>query len=451
MAQAVLEQLYLGLVVVDAKLRVVAWNRFLELHSSRQAGDVLGKVIFDCFPEIPSAWLERRLRTIFRLRNSAFTSWRERPFLFRFSQDDLLGDGEEPMRQDCGFFPILDQAGQVTHVAISVSDATDAYRSQRKVQETLGELQESHRQLAAEVERRDRAESELRRTHRLEAVGQLAGGVAHEINSPLQFMSDNAWFLETAVNDLLEGAADLLALGGRLLDVSDDPEARSRAREIEERLDLSYLRDASERASRDLKAGIARVAGIVSALKDFARPDGNSLDQLDINRALEQVVLLAQGKFSSVTDIKLEAGDVPAIGCKAGAINQALLELVLNAAEAIARRHGETGSRGAIRIGTEPVPDGVAIVVQDTGCGIPGALSTKIFDPFFTTKPVGEGRGHGLAMVQAVVAQHNGRLTFTSEVDRGTSFRVELPIGPQRTIAKPAPVTSDGPSAQSGR
>ncbi len=190
--QALLERLYLGLVVVDSELRVLVWNRFLELHSCRPAAEVIGKVIFDCFPEVPRPWLERRLRTIFRLRNSAFTSWRERPFLFRFSQDGLLGDGDEPMRQDCGFFPILDASGRVTHVAISVSDSTDAYRSHRKLDQTLGELQESHRKIAAEVERRDRAESELRRSHRMEAVGQLAAGVAHEINSPLQFMSDSA-------------------------------------------------------------------------------------------------------------------------------------------------------------------------------------------------------------------------------------------------------------------
>src|SRR5581483_4494804 len=176
-----------------------------------------------------------------------------------------------------------------------------------------------------------------------------------------QFISDNAWFLETAVNDLLDAATDLLALSGRLLDVSDDPDARSRAREIEERLDLAYLRDATQGASGSLKGGIARVAGIVSALKDFARADSNSLDQLDVNRALEQIVLLAQGKFSSVTDIELEPGHVPVVECRAGAINQALLELVVNAAEAIARKRGQSGPRGAIRIGTELVADGVAV------------------------------------------------------------------------------------------
>jgi two-component system NtrC family sensor kinase len=431
--QALLERLYLGLVVVDSQLRVVVWNRFLELHSSRPAGEVLGKVIFDCFPEVPRAWLERRLRTIFRLRNSAFTTWRERAFLFRFSQDGLLGDADEPMRQDCGFFPILDDAGQVTHVAISVSDSTDAYRSHRKLDQTLGELQASHRQIAAEVERRDRAESELRRTHRLEAVGQLAAGVAHEINTPLQFMSDNAYFVETAVNDLLQAATDLLALGG-----SGDPDIRARVDEIEERLDLAYLRDTAQTACSALNGGIARVAGIVAALKDFARPDGDSLDQLDVNRALQQVVMLAQGKFSAVTDIELDPGQVAVVECSAGAINQALLELVVNAAEAIARKRGETGPRGVIRIGTAPLADGVAVIVEDNGCGIPAALSTKIFDPFFTTKPVGAGSGHGLAMVQSVVAQHAGRVTFSSEVDRGTSFRIELPARRRRPIVEAA-------------
>jgi two-component system NtrC family sensor kinase len=447
--QALLERLYLGLVVVDSELRVVVWNRFLELHSSRPAAEVLGKVIFDCFPEVPHPWFERRLRTIFRLRNSAFTSWRERPFLFRFSQNGLLGNGDEPMRQDCGFFPILDEAGQVTHVAISVSDSTDAYRSHNKLDQALGELQESHRQIAAEVERRDRAESELRRIHRLEAVGQLAAGVAHEINSPLQFMSDNAYFLETAITDLVQASTDLLALGEQPLDAAGDPELRARAREIEERLDLAYLRDATSTACRSLNEGIARVAGIVSALKEFARPDVDSLDQLDLNRALEQVVMLAQAKFSSVADIELDPGQTAVVECGAGAINQALLELVVNAAEAIARKRGETGPRGLIRIGMESLADGVAVIVQDTGCGIPAALSTKIFDPFFTTKPVGAGRGHGLAMVQTVVAQHAGRVTFTSEVGQGTSFRMELPMRRPRPIVETASVMSDPCSTES--
>ncbi len=190
---------------------------------------------------------------------------------------------------------------------------------------------------------------------------------------------------------------------------------------------------------------MVRVAGIVSALKDFARPDGDSLDQLDLNRALEQLVMLAQSKFSSVADIELAPGQVAVVECRAGAINQALFELVVNAAEAIARKRGETGPRGVIQIGTEPVPDGVAVIVQDTGCGIPADLSTKVFDPFFTTKPVGAGTGHGLAMVQTVVAQHAGRVTFTSEVDRGTSFRLELPIRRRRPIVDGASVLSGPP------
>jgi two-component system NtrC family sensor kinase len=425
--QAVLERVYLGLLVVDSELRVIVWNRFLELHSSRPAADVLGKEIFDCLPQVPRAWLERRLRAIFRLRNSAFTSWRERPFLFRFSQAGLCGEGDEPMRQDCGFFPILDAAGRVTHVAISVADSTDAYRSHRKLEQTLGELRQNHRQLAAEVERRDRAENDLRRSHRLEAVGQLAGGVAHEINTPLQFMSDNSHFLETAVNDLTQGTTDLLALIDRLLAGSHDEDARARVRAIEEQLDLEYLRNAAPAACRSLNEGIARVGGIVSALKDFARPDASSLDQLDVNRALEQVILLARSKFGSFANVELLLEPVGTIECSAGAVNQMLLELVVNAAEAIDRKRGETGSGGLIRIATEPLLDRVAIVVQDDGCGIPPDLSTKIFDPFFSTKPVGAGRGHGLAMVQTIVAQHSGRVTFTSQVDRGTSFRVELP------------------------
>jgi two-component system NtrC family sensor kinase len=443
--QALLERLYLGLLVVDSELRVVVWNRFLELHSSRPSTDVLGKVIFDCFPELPRPWLERRLRTIFRLRNSAFTSWRERPFLFRFSQSGLLGDGDEPMRQDCGFFPILDDAGRVTHVAISVSDSTDTYRSHSKLEQALGQLQESHRQIAAEVERRDRAENELRRIHRLEAVGQLAAGVAHEINSPLQFMTDNAYFLETAINDLMQGATDLLALGEQPLHASGDAESRARAREIGERLDLAYLRGAAPTACGSLNGGIGRISEIVSALKDFARPDGDSLDQLDLNRALEQVVMLAKAKFSSMADIELDPGPSAVVECGAGAINQALLELVVNAAEAIARKRGETGPRGLIRVGTELLSNGVAVIVQDTGCGIPAALSTKIFDPFFTTKPVGAGRGHGLAMVQTVVAQHAGRVTFTSEVDQGTTFRIELPARRQRLPAVEAATVVSGP------
>ena len=430
--QALLERLYLGLLVVDADFRVVVWNRFLELHSSRPAEDVLGKVIFDCFPEIPRAWLERRLRAIFRLRNSAFTSWRERPFLLRFSQGGPLGDDDEPMRQDCGFFPILDTTGQVTHVAISVGDSTDAYTSHRKLDRALGELQESHRHLAAEVERRDRAETELRRTHRMEAVGQLAAGVAHEINSPLQFMSDNAYFLETAIADLVQAATELVALGGELMDGRVAPEAGARLREIEERLDLAYLREAAPTACRSLSGGIHRVAGIVSALKDFARPDGDALDQLDLNRSLEHVVMLAQSKFSGVTNIELVPGAVPTVECRAGAINEALLELVVNAAEAIARTRGEKKPTGLIRIATEPAPGGVAVIVEDNGGGIPDHLNTRVFDPFFTTKPVGEGTGHGLAMVQSVVAQHSGRVTFTSEVDRGTTFRLELPLRRQQ-------------------
>lgn len=434
--RALLDGLYLGLVVVDAELRIVVWNRFLELHSGRSAAQVLGKVVCDCFPDVPRAWLERRLRGVFRVRHSAFSSWRERPFLFRFSDDRAFGAGREPMRQDCGFFPVCNEAGAVTHVAITVADATASYLSHRRLSDALEEVRTSSAQLAEEAARRDRAEAELRRIHRMEAVGQLASGVAHEINTPLQFLSDNAAFLSGAVDDLLAGVNELKELIDETSALPGAASRRERADAIVQRADVQYLSAAAPQSCRGLSEGVARVAGIVAALKELTRAEGDSFTPLDVNAAVKHAATLADSKVRAFADLELDLTDLPSVEGDVGAIGQALLELVVNAVEAIGRAQATDGAgaggadrpRGLIRIRTRPEATGVMVSVADNGGGIPADLHQKIFDPFYSTKPVGDGTGHGLAMVQSVVAKHKGQLTFTSELGRGTTFHVTLPF-----------------------
>ena len=300
---------------------------------------------------------------------------------------------------------------------------------ERRVAERTRDLASANERLRREMEDRQRIEMELRHSQKLEAVGQLAAGIAHEINTPIQFIGDSVHFLGDSFRDLIqligryESFIDRAGNGpaGR----ADLDEALAAAAEA----DIEYLRENVPRAIERTLEGTDRVAGIVRAMKEFAHPSHKEKALSDINRMIESTLTVARGEYKYVADIELALGDVPQIPCHAGDLNQVLLNLVVNAAHAIADANQGTDRRGTIRVETRGDGDAVVIAISDSGCGIPEAVRGRIFEPFFTTKEVGRGTGQGLPIARSIIVErHGGSLTFETELGRGTTFFVRLPL-----------------------
>ncbi len=280
-----------------------------------------------------------------------------------------------------------------------------------------------------DVTERNRLEIELRHAQKLESVGRLAAGIAHEINTPIQFVGDNVSFLNTAFSDLLELCTFYRQLCGKARSsvLTDDDMAR--LREAEEAADLTYLQENVPRSIAATLEGARRVAHIVQAMKSFAHPDRGEKTPADINAALRSTLTVASNELKYVAEVETELLPLPQVPCFLSDLNQVFLNLLVNAAHAVADVVTGTGKRGRIRIKTELDGDHVAVSISDSGTGIPEEIRDRVFDPFFTTKGVGKGTGQGLALARSVIVdKHGGTLDFESEMGKGTTFVVRLPV-----------------------
>lgn len=281
-----------------------------------------------------------------------------------------------------------------------------------------------------DVTERRRLEVELRHAQKLEAVGALAAGIAHEINTPIQFVGDNARFL---VNEF-RGVQQLVACYQRLYEHAREGSVSTglicEVKAQRERADWDYLQIEVPKALDQMLDGINRVASIVRAMKDFSHVDRRAeKSAADLNKAIDSTLIVARNELKYVADLDLDLGPLPPVFCHLGDLNQVVLNLLINAAHAIADVVKDSTRKGLITVRTRQFDDWVEIAISDTGTGIPEPIRDKIFDPFFTTKEVGKGTGQGLALARAIIVEkHGGTLTFDTELGKGTTFYVRLPV-----------------------
>ena len=297
------------------------------------------------------------------------------------------------------------------------------------------EVERAHARLNAEVRAREQIELELRQSQKLEAMGRLAAGVAHEINTPVQFVNDSVQFISEAVRDSEPLVRRYQALGRAAAEFPQLAEEASKLAALEDDIDLDYLLDHVPAAAARSLEGLGRIASIVRSLKEFAHPDSKAVTTIDLNQAIKSTLTIAAHEYKLVADLATRFGELPPISCRAGEINQVVLNLVVNASHAIADVVAKTGVRGKIGVATRLDGDQVIIEISDTGTGIPSALHQQIFEPFFTTKSVGKGTGQGLAIARTVVEKHGGKLTFDTMVDQGTTFCISLPLSQSAALA----------------
>jgi PAS domain S-box-containing protein len=313
-----------------------------------------------------------------------------------------------PLWLSLNITPIVGSSGKAEHFVGIATDITQSVEDS-SIKKELQDRVESREQ------ERDRLALELRMAQKLEAVGRLAAGVAHEINTPMQYISDNVTFLSESVDDL----ADV---------ISAYRTDRERGNEVAAEVEADYLLSELPKAMQRARDGLKRVTSIVRAMKEFSHPTSEAHTSADINKALETTLEIARSEYKHLAVVDLDLAPVPLVSCNIGELNQVFLNLLVNAAHAIDAA-GKDVTTGRIKISTRHVGAELHICLEDNGCGIAPDNLDKIFDPFFTTKEVGKGTGQGLAISRSIVVErHGGAFDVHSVVGTGTRFTIRLPV-----------------------
>jgi PAS domain S-box-containing protein len=317
-------------------------------------------------------------------------------------------------------FQIKRKDGQKRQINTSISLNTDI--ENRKT---------GFRGIVRDISGRKKSEDQLNKTLRLESIGQLAAGIAHEINTPIQYVGDNIQFLKDSFGDILNLLNSALAYVKLTATGSSKEEAVSVIEEIMKSTDSDYLIDEIPRAIEQSINGLQRVSEIVKAMKQFCHPGKEDQQASDLNAAIKNVVTVAKNEWKYVADVVTDLdATLPLVPCRLGEINQVILNLIINAVDAIKDAIGKDGTgKGTIRITTLHDDSWAEIRVSDTGTGIPDEIRSKIFNSFFTTKEVGKGTGQGLAISHSIIVKkHGGTIDFETEIGKGTTMIVRIPL-----------------------
>jgi PAS domain S-box-containing protein len=325
-------------------------------------------------------------------------------------------EGWETVLQDC--------KGEKLHVLINTAPLYGSSQAFAGFEGCIADIS----MLKQTLEERDRLEDNLRQAQKLEAIGQLAAGIAHEINTPTQYVGDNLRFLKESFGELDSLLTKLVEVGG------------APASALLAEADFDYLKEEIPRALNQSLEGVDRVAKIVRAMKEFSHP-AREKTATDLNRAIQSTITVASNEWKYVAEVDMDLdSNLPTVHCSPAEFNQVVLNMVVNAAHAIADVVGDGGKgKGKIRVKTRPDGEWAVVEISDTGAGMPAHIQQRIFEPFFTTKEVGKGTGQGLAIAHNVIVdKHGGTIKVVSAPGKGTTFIIRLPIGGAKTEADAA-------------
>jgi two-component system NtrC family sensor kinase len=347
--------------------------------------------------------------------------------------------------------PLLNMEGETIGAIQTLEDITERKEAEKDlrlahsdlellVKKRTTQLAEANQQLEIDIRERENIESELIRrnndltelntqlfkaqeqlvqSEKLASIGQLAAGVAHEINNPIGYIFSNFTTLENYINQLFE----MIKAYENIEQYITAPALNSDINDLKEKIELEYLKEDIPELMQQSKEGIDRVRKIVQDLKDFSRIDSSQEWQWsNLHDGMNSTLNIVNNEIKYKADVIKEYGTIPDVECLPSQINQVIMNLVMNATHAIG------SGRGKIVIRTSQAGDDVCINVEDNGTGIPQEIISKIFDPFFTTKPIGKGTGLGLSLSYGIIKKHNGHIEVESEMGKGTRFCITLPI-----------------------
>lgn len=290
-----------------------------------------------------------------------------------------------------------------------VQDRSEVRRAQEALESNYERLKETNRML-------EEAQNQLLQSEKMASIGQLAAGVAHEINNPVGFVNSNLSSLKHYVDGLLKLLADYESCEGAL-----SAELRQQLEVTKQEVDLEYMREDVPVLLRESADGLTRVKRIVQDLKDFSRVDNADWQEADLNAGLESTLNVVNNEIKYKAEVRRNYGQLPPVRCLAAQLNQVFMNFIVNAAHAIE-------SNGVITLSSGHCGDWVWVEVADTGCGMSAEVQKRIFEPFYTTKPVGKGTGLGLSLSFSIVQKHKGQIKVHSEPGKGSAFRVWIPV-----------------------
>jgi PAS domain S-box-containing protein len=306
---------------------------------------------------------------------------------------------------------IRDADGNPLEVVGSLTDITE----RKLMEDALQKKGEEQQQLIHQLQE---AQAQLLQSEKMASIGQLAAGIAHEINNPIGFVNSNMGALKSYVDTLCQ-LTD--SFGQTLQSRSGQEELKTEIAQLKKQADYDFLKDDVAELVKESLDGLKRVRDIVQSLKDFAHIGETDWQLADLHAGIDSTLTIAANEFKYKATLKKEYGTMPPVKCLTSQLNQVFMNLIVNAAQAIQ-------DKGVITIRTGSEDDWVWVEIGDTGCGMPPEVMNRIFEPFFTTKPVGKGTGLGLSMSYNIVAKHGGRIEVASEAGQGTRFTVRLPV-----------------------
>lgn len=316
---------------------------------------------------------------------------------------------------------IRDDEGNPLEVVGSLTDISE----RKAMEESLQRKGEEQKLL---IQKLQEAQDQLLQSEKMASVGQLAAGIAHEINNPIGFVNSNMGSLQGYVEKLFEVMAQYEQLISRPLDTAV---ASARMNQIRKEADLEFLQEDVADLVRESMDGLKRVRDIVQSLKDFSHVGETDWQEADIHQGIESTLNIVINEIKYKATVIKEYGQLPNVRCIISQINQVVMNLLVNASHAIKEK-------GSITINTGCKNDWIWIRITDTGSGIAPEVMSRIFEPFFTTKPIGSGTGLGLSLSYGIIKKHNGNIEVKSEVGVGTSFTINLPLHPDKAIENKA-------------
>lgn len=414
-------QVNIGIIVVDRECNIVLCNHFMSDYSKKAVSDIVNKNLFAVYESLPERWLRRRIENIFVLGNSSFIRWEQRKSLFDFDSSRPITGTNKKMVQNCSLIPIFNQGDKkASHVCITVSDATATAINHMQLKKTSSRLLEEKKAQQQLIKKLEETKNQLLQSEKMASIGQLAAGVAHEINNPVGFIKSNFSSLKHYAKELNNAIKSY----NTILDGVKLDEVRESVNTVNDEHDIDFVIEDLSSLLEESFDGINRIEDIVKSLKHFSRSDSHQWEEADINEGIESTLKVVAHELKYIAEVEKNYGDIPLVQCLPMQINQVVMNLLVNAAQAI----GQEQKEGKVVVTTYHQDDRVVIEIQDNGKGIDGDNLSKIFDPFFTTKEVGKGTGLGLSLSYSIIQKHKGDITVESTKGVGTTFTIHLPV-----------------------
>lgn len=405
---ALVDHIGVGVIILNMGLRIQYWNPFISQCSGKPLEQARHQLLTEIFPEADTPRFSKMVAQARDQGQHAYTQWRDNPYLIKLPYKPSR-EPAELMLQSTLLLPFPDEKGEPC-LALLLYDTTEQARSDEQLNAVLNALSGKQIEQDQLIKKLAEANAQLQQSEKLAAIGQLAAGVAHEINNPIGYVFSNLKTLASYVHDLL-----------RIGDAVDSAASLEELRQLKRSLEYDYIRNDVEALIGESEEGIERVKKIITSLKDFSHMEEEEFRLADLHRGLETTLNMVNNELKYKAEIIKEYGQLPEVECIPSQINQVLMNVLINAAHAI-----EQFGRITLRSGHED--DWVWLEVEDNGAGIAPHVLNRIYEPFFTTKPIGKGTGLGLALSYNIVQKHHGRIEISSKVAQGTLFRIWLPI-----------------------